>query len=281
LLERQVESRLLLAAAQPRMLVLLAESLRESVMDIGKQCLLAMVVILIGWGLVLPKAAVAAPAPAPALEQLPALEAEVALSFSSGGQDALNDPASFRRQRVGRRMLGAAIGIQIFQVSFAIIARAITLSPASPWAAGDSLFLESLFSLVSIAAAPLGIAGLSRVHSDPSRGAGLGLLEGGIYATSYAGLHLLFSAIAEASESGGQGGGIGILFAVPLVASHLSVGVAMSIAGAVTLVQAELLRSERDMSASEPQGRRRPVALVAPFPLLRSDGGGLGLLVRF
>ena len=92
LLERQVESRLLLAAAQPRMLVLLAESLRESVMDIGKQCLLAMVVILIGWGLVLPKAAVAAPAPAPALEQLPALEAEVALSFSSGGQDALNDP---------------------------------------------------------------------------------------------------------------------------------------------------------------------------------------------
>ena len=107
------------------------------------------------------------------------------------------------------------------------------------------------------------------------------MLEGGIYATSYAGLHLLFSAIAEASESGGQGGGIGILFAVPLVASHLSVGVAMSIAGAVTLVQAELLRSERDMSASEPQGRRRPVALVAPFPLLRSDGGGLGLLVRF
>jgi len=190
--------------------------------------------------------------------------------------------AAFRSRRVGRGLVGFALGIQAFQFTFAIVMRAFA-DPIGPWAAGDSLLVEGLVSLVSIAAAPMGVVGFSKLAEDRLRGAGMGLLEGGIYALSYAGLHLMFSGISAALPSGGQGGGFGLLIAIPMMIQHFIVGAGMSIAGAVVLAKHRrgtlASFSSRDAEVRGRRSERGP--LLFPVPLVHRDGAGLTLVAVF
>lgn len=188
--------------------------------------------------------------------------------------DEAVDLAVLRDRRIGRGLVGFAVGIQAFQFTFAILARALS-DPIGPWAAGDSLMVEGIVSLVSIAAAPLGAVGFSRLADSRMRGAGRGLLQGGVYALSYAGLHLLFMAISEALPSGGQGAGFAtVIVGVPLISSHIIVGAGMCIAGAVALA-----KHRRSSTASRVSRPHR--AALFPAPMLRHDGGGLALVAVF
>ena|GEM_PF-4400472 len=188
--------------------------------------------------------------------------------------DEAVDLAVLRDRRIGRGLVGFAVGVQAFQFTFAILARALS-DPIGPWAAGDSLMVEGIVSLVSIAAAPLGAVGFSKLAESRMRGTGRGLLQGGVYALSYAGLHLLFMAISEALPSGGQGAGFAtVIVGVPLISSHIIVGAGMCIAAAVTF--AKHRRSSTAARVSMPHR----VALF-PAPMVRHDGGGLALVAVF
>jgi len=190
--------------------------------------------------------------------------------------------AAYRSRRVGRGLVGFALGTQVFQVTFALVMRAFA-DPIGPWAAGDSLFVEGIASVVSIAAAPMGVVGFSKLAQDPIYGAGMGLLEGGIYALSYGGLHLMFSGIAAAQPSGGQGGGFGLLVAIPMMIQHFIVGAGMSIAGAVVLAKHRrgtlASFSSRDAEVRGRRGEGGP--LLFPVPLVHRDGAGLSLVAVF
>jgi hypothetical protein len=191
--------------------------------------------------------------------------------------------AAFRSRRVGRGLVGFALGIQAFQITFAIVMRAFA-GPIGPWAAGDSLVIEGLVSLVSIAAAPMGVVGFSKLAEDRMRGAGVGLLEGGIYALSYAGLHLMFSGISAALPSGGQGGGFAeVLVGIPMMSQHFIVGAGMCIAGAVVLAKHRrgslAALSAEDAEVRGRRAERRP--LLFPVPLVSRDGAGLSLVAVF
>jgi len=178
----------------------------------------------------------------------------------------------FRTLRRGRAQVGFAVGMQSFQVLFAILARALA-DPLGPWAPGDSMGIEAIASLVSIISAPVGVLGFKNLATNPRRGVATGLLEGGIYALSYAGLHLLFTGISEALPSGGQGNAFVFLFVgLPMITSHLLAGIGMTIAGAVVLA-----KSNRRLRESA--GNAAP--FLFPAPLLRRDGGGLALVAVF
>ena len=146
--------------------------------------------------------------------------------------------------------------------------------------------IEAIASLVSIIAAPVGVLGFKNLATNPRRGVATGLLEGGIYALSYAGLHLLFTGISEALPSGGQGNAFVFLFiGVPMITSHLLAGIGMTIAGAVVLAKSNRRLRESAGNAAlgaGARGRRSTAApLLFPAPLLRRDGGGLALVAVF
>ena len=111
------------------------------------------------------------------------------------------------------------------------------------------------------------------------------MLEGGIYALSYAGLHLLFTGISEALPSGGQGGGFALLFVgVPIMITHTVTGLGMTIAGAVRL--AKLRREGHGGTGNQSRYhasavRRTGSPVLLPLPLLYRGGGGLGLVAVF
>lgn len=215
----------------------------------------------------------------------PAVALATGSSVTSPAADMSDESAqfeAFRSRRVGRGLLGFALGTQVFQLSFAIVMRAFA-DPIGPWAAGDSLFVEGIVSLISIAAAPMGVVGFSKLAQDPIHGAGMGLLEGGIYALSYGGLHLMFSGIAAAQPSGGQGGGFGLLVAVPMMIQHFIVGAGMSIAGAVVLAK-HRRSSLATLPAQEQKARGRHNAqrpILFPAPLLAPGGAGISVTAVF
>lgn len=195
--------------------------------------------------------------------------------------DEATDLAVLRARRIGRGLVGFAVGLQGFQLTFAILMRALA-DPIGPWAPGDSLFVEGVVSLVSIAAAPLGVVGFSKLAENRVRGAGTGLLQGGVYALSYAGLHLLFMAISEALPSGGQGGGFAtVIVGVPLISSHIIVGVGMCIAGAVVLAKQRRLSVASRGAKFQPKGGSSREVTLFPAPLLRRDGAGLAVVAVF
>jgi len=176
--------------------------------------------------------------------------------------------------------------MQTFQVSFAILARVLAVA-LDRWAPGDSLFLEGFISLGSIPFLPLGVVGFENLALDPRRGKGEGLLQGGVYALSYAGLHLLFSGIAALTPSGGQGGGdIAFLLAgIPILVSHIATGLGMTIAGAVVLARSGRSSAavggapERGDDQFAGQASRAP--LLFPMPTLQRGGAGLALVAIF
>ena len=146
--------------------------------------------------------------------------------------------------------------------------------------------VEAILALSSIPAVPLGVVGFKRIAVNPRRGTAIGLLQGGLYACSYGALHLLFSGISEALPSGGQGNAFGfVFFGLPLMISHFTLGVTLTIVGAVLLKKSKTLqgRSQVEGAAADQRHARQMarVPVVVPAPLIYRDGGGLSLVAVF
>ncbi len=237
--------------------------------------------IAIAW--LLPAPAAATTGVLPVASSVFSFQYEDSASSLRPADDAVK-AARFRALRAGRGLTAATIGIQGFQVVFSIMARALSF-PVGPWAAGDSMVIEGIVALISIPAAPLGVLGFKKLAEDPRRGVATGLLEGGIYALSYAGLHLLFTGISEALPSGGQGGGFALIFVgVPIMVTHAITGLGMTIAGAVRLAKVRRegpSRTGNDGRSHAPSARRAASPVLLPLPLFCQGGGGLRLLAVF